>query len=362
MFGARYVQNGQLYRSLLFGRCLYAWYGERAYDPLERLVGNGATSPLLTNLLTGERFFAKRFDGDEYELAKYRSCVLYPIFKSMGSWPCDIIELNDAQAPDYRLFVRHEYTDVPTPVDRWPGRYALLFPLGELSALESAEERLRRTNVKDGWKSGDIRDMAVKITEAVININKAGYIFADMHFSRFFFSGDSCYLGFSNLTFPLSDLDDPQAKCTRAPKRGEYPLEFAEPAYAQGKVDAMDMRTQNFSLTALLFYLLLGRYAYDGNMTEHITDNNMINHYNLLDYFLETPVFIFDPQNRDNELGANIQRNRETLSLWHDLPFDLQQFFYLGLNTESALRETRNIPTPNAWMRRFEGLGWTHGK
>jgi hypothetical protein len=203
--------------------------------------------------------------------------------------------------------------------------------------------------------------MAVQITKAIEHLNRVGYVYCDIHLTRFFFAGVPCYLDFSNLAYPISDLDDSSTKVVRAPSRGEYPREFAEPAYVQGVIDAMDMRTQNYSLSALLFYLLLGRYAYDGNMTEHLHGDSLISHYNMLDFFLEAPIFIFDPKDRDNELGTNLQRNRETLMLWEELPSDMQELFTLALSTDAAERKTDSMPAPSTWLSQFEEHGWIVG-
>lgn len=343
----------------MFGGGVYKWHGDVVQDPLKGDPNDRSTSPLLVSMLSGERFFAKRFDADMLELEKYRACILNPIFSDMGQWPCDIIRLEDAQLEHFGLFVRQEYTDVPTPKVRWTGRYALLFPYGMNRRLVSGEARLAGANRELGWKSPAIREMAVQITGAIDRMNIVGYLYADLHFSRLFFGGEWCYLGFSNLVYPISDLENPLTERTRAPARGEYPLEFADPAFARGTIDAIDMRSQNYGLAALLFYLLLGRYPYDGNLTEHMIDDDPISHYDKLEAFLDTPLFVFDPKNHDNWLGDNIRRNRETLALWDELPPDMRFFFTEALSSDSVRRVSLDVPKPRAWMRRFAEHGWT---
>lgn len=358
----RYKKADDVYSSMLYSRGLYEWRGDWLDDPYGQIVTDESMSPVLTNIVSGEKFYTERVECGPSGLLQYSECIRNPIQHDLGFWPVDIIRLDDnLMTKQFSLFVQQEYRDIPTPKEGWPGHYALLFPLYPVErcgAVERADARLARIGCEQGWKSEAIRHMAIQITRAIDRLNARGYAYCDMHLSRFFFEGSSCRLSFSNLVYPIRSLEDDRTKSIRAPKVGEYPLEFAEPAYVQGKIDAMDMRTQNYSLSALLFFLLLGHYAYDGVLVEHLHGNDPTSHYNMLYACMETPVFIFDPLYHDNEVDASVRRNRNTLALWESLPPDMRGLFLTALSKDAAERKTDYMVNPRDWLNCFTANEW----
>ena len=70
------------------------------------------------------------------------------------------------------------------------------------------------------------------------------------------------------------------------------------------------------------------------------------------------PVFIFDPDDQRNALGA-FDEEQQVIALWNALPNPLPQIFAAVLRRENALRETeQDNPTPSMWLRWFQELGW----
>lgn len=358
MNAKRLIGADSIYFSALFGLGVYRWNGEMVQDPLR---GEGK-SPLLTNIRTGEQYFAKKIGADKDECRRYEQMILNPISPSLGLWPVDMVALNLTQQEGMDLFVRQEYRDIPSNRGAWQGDGALLFPYGGHPQV-TVGERLVPPRIERGWKEERVRRMAVGVTTAIDLMNRSGYAYFDMHLSRLFFrDDDSVYLDFSNLIYPTALLGRSGLCGVCSPQRDEYPLEFAEPAYAQRKTLSFDMRTQNYSLAAMLFYLLMGRYAYDGSLYEHLPDDTVMNHYTKMERYLEGPVFVFDENDRDNALDLNERRSRGTIELWESLPAVLKEMLSGALSQPSAERTGgEGSPAPDEWLHEFSKLGWNKG-
>ena len=205
--------------------------------------------------------------------------------------------------------------------------------------------------------------MAVEIARALESLNRSGYLYADIHLSRIYFSDvGSVYLDFSNLIFSFQDSVGRAADTVCRVEQGEYPLEFADPALVRGLAPHVDLHSQNYSLCALFFYLFLGRYPYDGRLLTGYVDDTSQQHYVKFRDYHRMPVFIFDPEDTKNSLGA-FWEEQQVIELWEELPGKLQEMFIRTLRQENAERTGPvNNPTPSTWLRCFRELGWCGDK
>lgn len=70
------------------------------------------------------------------------------------------------------------------------------------------------------------------------------------------------------------------------------------------------------------------------------------------------PVFIFDPDDHQNALGA-FDEEQQVIDSWNALPEPLSQIFISVLGRENALCQCKyENPTPSMWLRCFRELGW----
>lgn len=358
MSANKYRVPSDLYYSVIYGGGIYEWNGQKVQDPLGGDRGEGRTSPLLTNLITGETFFLKRLPESVRD--RFRARVLTPPRNEHVRWPSDMVHLEEAQRETCSLFVAQEYS--PAPAAEQEGVDALLFPYGGYPKMVDGLRRLSQVEAPS-WKVQEIRSMAVEIARALESLNRSGYLYADIHLSRIYFSDvGTVYLDFSNLIFSLQDSVGRRADMVCRVEQGEYPLEFADPALVRGLTPHVDLHSQNYSLCALFFYLFLGRYPYDGRLLTGYMDDTLQRHYVKFRDYHKMPVFIFDPEDTENSLGA-FWEEQQVIELWEELPGKLREMFIRTLRRENAERTGAvNNPTPSTWLRCFRELGWCEEK
>lgn len=356
MSAGKYRVPGDLYYSVIYGDGIYEWNGEKVQDPLGGDRGEGRTSPLLTNLNTGENFFLKRLPEDMRD--RLRTQVLTPPRNEHVLWPSDMVHLDEEQRKACSLFVAQEYS--PISAEEQNGTDALLFAYGGYPRMVDGLRRLSQVE-SPSWKVREVRSMAVEIARALESLNRSGYFYTDIHLSRIYFSDTgSVYLDFSNLIYSFQDSVGRAADMVCRVEQGGYPLEFADPALVRGLTPHVDFHSQNYSLCALFFYLFLGRHPYDGRLLTGYVDDTLQGHYVKFRDYHKMPVFIFDPEDTKNGLGA-FWEEQQVIELWEELPGKLQEMFIQTLRQENAERaKPVNNPTPSTWLQCFRELGW-HG-
>lgn len=373
MLRARYIAESHLFISRLFGRGAYEWYGKTVPDiiphPLSSKFKNedgsrlspfyayvcnedvlgGKKVPMLVNLLTRECFLAKKITS-RVDVARYEQLIMNPISPNLGLWPDDLVSLSESQRQSVRPCINQEYSDAPAPLSEREGDMAVLFPYPyyEMPPLMNAAQWVKNIDERT-WKTERIRHMAVGITMALHMLNRSGYAYHEMHLSRFFFNkSGAVYLDFSDLICPTDK--------TCAPSKPDYPLEFADPAYYFGAKTELDLNSQNYSLAAMLFYLLMDHYAYDGDMAAVYPDDELAGHYTKVGKCLEAPIFVFSK----GAMEVSSRENSRVRRLWKDLPEILRRMFCGALTIENVWKvDDREIPTPADWLDAFSDVGWT---
>lgn len=353
-----YYGQGDLYYSTVFGSGIYEWNGQFVQDPLCGDKGEGHLSPLLTNVITGEQFFMKRFNCSYKMHNVYRDRILVPPVNKHILWPSDMLNLSDEQQSNCSLFVAQEYTPTPTPNEQRTGTRALLFPYGGYPRVVNGVRKLSQIETRN-WTTPEIRRMAVEIARALESINRSGYFYADLHLSRIYFCDDGMVmLDFSNLIFSIKDSIGEAAKEICHVEDSEYPIEFADPAVVRGITPNVDFHSQNFSLSALFFFLFTGQYAYDGRLLTGYADDTEQTHYTKFRDYHKMPVFIFDPDDTQNALGAFFEE-QQVIELWNEMPDPLKRLFVRTLRQGNAERKLFvNNPTPSMWLKVFAELSW----
>lgn len=364
----RYLTPDDLIFSAVYGGGIYRWSGERAPDPL---MGEEALSPLLTNLLTGETFFLRRLDcpGEE-AMASCCRRILTPPGRKDILWPSDLVFLPMSCRDDCAVLALRQYTDTPLPAEDRPGEMALLFPRGGYPPLAGGERKLRELREGPGlsWRQPAVRETAAAILRPLAALNRDGYAYEEIHPSRFLFREDgSVFLDYTPLLSTAPPRGKPGAELLNvrgggdlcAPPEGSCPLEFAEPAFVQGLRTRLDFRSQNYSVTALLFYLFFGRHPYDGRLLSGYVDDNPRKHYIKFRDYHKMPIFLFDPRDESNRLGA-FAEEQAVLELWEDCPEPLRTLFQNALCEASALRRggSGEPPAPEDWLAVLEDLHW----
>lgn len=304
--------------SFIYGNGIYELTGLMTENPMGGDMG--LRSPVLRNVISGETYFVKRADLPYKKRKEFEKRILSPTHSKNILWPCDMVDLYDMDI-GCDLFVDHKYTDIQTPVDQRKGSVGLLFPSNGYPNLEFGERHIFSIEHLS-WKNPQVRKIAYELVRAFEIINREGYVYADMNFSRFYFDEyERVYLDFSNLIVSMKDMMSPDAVdlCAVDIDNAEYPIEFAEPALYNKDFEYIDFNTQNYSLAAMLFYLFTGRYAYDGRLMSGYLDTSIMNHYVKFKNYMKLTKFVFDPEDTENE-PAGFLGVEEVIALWEEMP------------------------------------------
>ena len=349
----------ELCYSSIYGRGVYRVTEQNVQDPVYCGRENTGTSPLLENIITGEVFYMRLVTCNHNSMLRYKDRILNPPDRSRILWPVDLVTLSEEQKRPCSLYAANIYSASSSAANPNCSR-AVLFPFGDYPARVDLDTRLSRVKDKT-WRNPAVRKMAYQIITAIGRINSYGYVYNDFHSSRLLFDdSDDLFLDFSTQIHCRGELDssDGKVRTMCAIKAGEYPLEFAEPAAVQGKIGHFDLRSQNYSLTALLFYLLFNRYAYDGRLLTDYIDDSVLHHYSKFKAYHLLPVFIFDPNDMQNALGA-FDDELAIIELWNECPENIRKMFEEALKQENALRTVmHNTPTPQDWIIAFKKANW----
>lgn len=332
--------------SEMFSRGMYRLHPKEVWSRIES-PGQAAESSVLWNILTEEKFHV-RLDNARHARRYHEFLIRHPADSRYILWPLDVMEY----APEVRseLYTLNHYSDKrPTEPQM---NHMLLFPA-------EPEMRVGCDRILEGipgknWKQEEIRRLAAGILRCFDRINRDGYLYFDIHFSRFLTDSekDELFLDFSGLIFPADGKPH-----TYAPLPGVVPVEFAHPDLILGNTRTWESWQQNYSLTAMLFYLFIGRYAYDGRLMEGYPDDTMQNHYIKFRDYHRMPVFIFDEEDHSNHLGRFSSEQR-TIALWEELPGEIRKAFtdVLCVRTGDAHREAAETMTPARWLALLEGI------
>jgi hypothetical protein len=139
---------------------------------------------------------------------------------------------------------------------------------------------------------------------------------------------------------------------------GEYLLDFAMPSVVEGRLVRPCRQVQNYCLTAMLFYLLIGKLPYDGPLMMGFPDTNPIEHMHKFEVYHKNPVFIFDLADTSNQLGA-FAADEKFIDAWEELPIQIQEVFRETLRKENASfgnPDRISAPDPNKWLTLLDKL------
>ncbi len=342
---------GGLFFSEIFGSGLYQWGGQFVRDPF----GRSGDSPLLIHAVTGEGYYTRRVDADGETRRYYQKLILTPPRCLDILWPSDMFRIPDTGAE--RFGPPLAQNGFGQALAKRVGETAvLLFPCAGAAGASGRQYPAGPYS----WKDPVLRRIAGRTIEIFDRLNTAGYVYQDFRLSRFFFGADGrVLLDFSNLIFPLEREGGGYAsKGTRAPSAKEIPLEFADPAFVQGRKKRLDIRSQNYSLCALLFFLFLGRLPYEGRLLTGSSDKTAQEYLIKFREYHKMSIFIFDPDDSSNHIGV-FQEEKLIVELWEQLPQPLKEAFLMALGQE-RIKNPHGIccPTPRTWLRTLGQLGW----
>ena len=327
-----YIDDGELFFSEVAGKGLY--FQTKDYVTLpDNLQRDEPEYPVFQDVDTGEEFFAKEIRPSLHNRAIVRFAKTL-VDKSLIMWPKDVIAIPpESSITLNELENYYEFGDAPE--NNTIERKAVLFSweacIPGVSVRDYLDAIGRRGEIN--YNNPEIVKLARKILEAYSKLNKKGYLYLDFDLGRYHLTEeDAIYFEFSNLVYRTADTENVDWTHENRLERPWIPLEFAEPAVIQGNWKYADGRTQNYSLTALMFYLLFGRHAYYGSLMDNYSSDSELHYYEMFEDYHDMDVFIFDPDDSSNELGTFSHENK-IIQLWETAPEQIKDAFIGALCT-----------------------------
>ena len=357
----KYKSENDLFFSEVVGQGVYFLNEETMYLPDNLYTDTPRAFPVFENYQTGEQFFAKKIRPFAHNRAyvRYARTMVDP---ELILWPCDVIELNRPDGSEvncglekyYDAFEEPELTDVVWKAVLFPRNGCI--PGRRVSDIVQGYVDSRQLN----YKNPNVVLLARRILEAFYKLNKKGYLYLEVSFDRFhMIENGNIYFDFSNLVYRTADTTNIDRMNENKLAEKWFPVEFAEPAVIQGKWNYADQRTQNYSLSAMLFYLLFGLHPYDGRLMDDYETNSRLQYYEKYEDYHKMPIFVFDPEDGRNRLGIFLSE-KKILELWDSAPEKLKNMFQRSLAEDNAERNTAKDmnPTPEEWLNCFAEVHW----
>lgn len=361
-----YLKKDDLYYSVLYGSGVYSLCVDGTQDPI-----TGERSAEFFNVLHQESFFSRAFGRSlqKEEFDNYKRLVLsVPDIKNI-LWPKDLVAVGKEQAVGGVVKLDNVYA-YDSVRERVTARdYVLLFDersrvvsTGLDKYLEELEQRygggLSDRSEWQNYRNPEILSLARTLVATIDKLNREGYLYLDFHPSRLRIINKEVYLDFSNLIY---DMENIYRGRVCKPVYEKLPIEFIEPELYNDKKRNIDFAAQNYSLASVLFYLLVGRHAYDGMLRAQDIDDSLYNHYIKFGNMCLSPIFIFDEQDRANHPGHEA-RDEALLKRWEAYPKELRYMFTKALarkveyKKEISYRYQDELPTPKQWLDQLDKL------
>lgn len=342
-----YIEESDLYFSQLYGDGIYGWTGDYVPDPTD--PSGRRRCPSFVDVETGDLFYGKRVLLNRY-LAQYmRGIVAAPEIDNV-IWPVDLITLHEETefAENYleHMFgLTAEDSEEMLRDPDYPPNNMLLFPIQDYAIQRTVADELKEAR-ELSWKNPRIRGLLGRLADAFCALNEKGYLCLDIDPRHLYVRGDQrIVFEYSDLVFRNPDSGEelhPNERTLLKP--GEYPVEYVPSTLVRGGAAYPAGGHQNYSLTAFFFYLMIGRLPCEGPLLEGLTDNNPDEHEQKFKVYHENPVFIFDPEDDSNHLGA-FASDQRVIGLWQELPQPIRKAFLHTLRT----RAKEVPPSAAAW-------------
>ena len=350
--------------SLIQGGSMYLFNGDHLENPTWGFNEERSYSPIIYEATTGEPFFVKRLryyedkmnNQDVYIHKHYIKAVKNPPSSPYIVWPHDLVELNENTERLTSLFLVQSQNLEETDINRDPSKFALLFSTNDIEGMNglSSYIMLLKRRRQLNYNNPDVRHIIMQIVERLEEFKKSDYVFYDFDFSRFMMDNRfNLYVNFSNLIYHRTEFPELADGRGYLEEPTEIPLDFMEPAFASynnhieyannaGKVVQIpiaDDRTVKYNTAAMFFYLMFGRYAYEGGIYNVRDEYSSIEtRRDMAMSHIRIPVFIFDRFDNSNAVGDITEEELRLHTLWENCPQDIKDYFEYILSEGFAKR------------------------
>ena len=261
--------------------------------------------------------------------SKWRFFIENPIDIKNIIWPFDIVELPNGDA-------------------------GLVFRARAFPKLVPIKTLMYNSSLL-GWTKPDIKEIVTNLLYTFDNLHKGGYTYHIFDMDKIFYNAQSKDVLFdfsAGISIsPKSEFADSyiDKQCVA--------LEFLPPWKDFSSRDSLSLFDDYYSISALLFRLLIGRMPYQGrlmdghgDLMDHMRDIDEDDHIRMIEHYHSHPVFIFDRNDKSNSIGLYTHEER-IVELWADLPEKIKDMFADVFSSE-------NLNLPNSAKRMYKPHEW----
>lgn len=290
---------------------------------------------------TGDIDVDVHFYDHSQDITKWKRIVEYPVDVQRFVWPIDIVE--------YEISGKK--------------RLGTVFLKRAFPKLEPIKTLLYDDEKLD-WRQSDIKKIIIDLLECFGELRREGYLYNNINLNRIFLNQkDDNKLLFS--FSPHMAVMEKGRKESIEINKGNFGIEFLPPWVNLDSSYALDEECENYSVTALLFRLMIGRMPYQGRLMDgvghlmnKIMDTDELLHTKMMEEYLKHPKFIFEEGENENSIGI-MQSEEIYIERWEALPDTIKSMFNAVLceKNVTAGNHKRKTYTPDKWLRVIEKIG-----
>ncbi len=268
---------------------------------------------------------------------KWRYFVENPVDISNVLWPIDIVDLPD-------------------------GVLGLVFRKRALPKLEPLKNLLYNSPLLS-WKKNDIKEITSNLLLTFSDMHENGYAYHSFDVEHIYFARNNSKVFFDFSLGIDRHYDNSVAEATV--DFNSVSIEFLPPWRSFENKNMLSLVDDYYSISALIFRLLIGRMPYQGrvmdgqgDMMDLLRDVDPADHYRMFEHYHANPIFIFDPNDKRNSIGLYTHEEK-TVDLWEDLPDKIKQMFIetFSLNNVSAPQSKKMLYKPSEWYKALKENG-----
>lgn len=316
--------------SFLYSCCsgynFYLPVNRRSYEAF------GKKKTIIKHIKTEKEFYITELPDDlnnNFMLQSWVDLIRRPVKLKHYIWPVDLIKI---------------------PKQDETIKYALVFPLRELSAYESIS-KLLSDDKQAGWTKDWVRKIISQLLIAWCHFDRSKYAYHEFSIENMFFEKDNFNVMFD---FSFSTHKADGLFSAKFVNKKRITPDYADSYYYNhGRQSQMDLASDYYSIAVILFKLLIGILPYQGRVMEHEPNSNAHEHDNWIHVYHNNPYFVFDEQDQTNHIGGDsgFARDQMFVDRWNELPVHVRNMFHNIFQAANVLRVADQLLfySPQEW-------------
>ncbi len=260
---------------------------------------------------------------------KWRYFVENPVDISSVLWPIDIVDLPD-------------------------GIIGLVFRKRALPKLEPLKNLLYNSLLLS-WKKDEIKQITANLLLTFSDIHENGYAYHSFDVEHIYFSRSNGKV-FFDFSIGMARHFDSKVIESKV-DFDSISIEFLPPWRSFEDRAHLSLVDDYYSISALIFRLLIGRMPYQGrimdgqgDMMDLLRDVDPADHYRMFEHYHSNPIFVFDPNDKRNSIGLYTHEEKN-VELWEDLPDEIKLMFIETFSNSNvaAPQSEKKLYKPSEW-------------